>query len=377
MEKKVYLDSASTSRVREEVAKEMGKYFISDFGNPSSLHSMGEGARKAIEDAREKFALEIGCKPWEIIFTSGGSESNNLALQGLARANKDKRKILISAIEHPSVREACEFLKTQGFEIVEIPVNREGLLKMDVLEKEIGGGKDVLCVSVMHVNNIIGVVQDIEKIGRICQERGILFHSDCVQSFGKLDINVSCGVDLMSVSGHKINGPKGIGFLYVREGLGILPLIFGGGQERGLRSGTENVAGIVGFAKALELSKKVDKNMIARIRDLFIHSLEKIGGRVNGSKEKRIFNNIHVSFNGIESDSLVLYLSEKGIYVSAGSACDSKKGRADSVLKAIGVKDRDANGSIRISLDENIEEGDIKRVIDEIKKTMEIFEGLK
>jgi len=349
--KKIYLDNASTTRVSKEVVKEIAKYFTYEYGNPGSLHYMGESALKAINSVRVKIAREIGAKPSEIYFTSGATESNNLALKGYGK------KIVISSIEHPSVRECANVL---GYS--EINVDEGGLIDFRELEKKAKG-----FVSVIHANNIIGVVQDLKKIGIICKRKRIIFHTDATQSFGKLRINVrEMNIDLLSASAHKIGGPKGVGFLYVRERIKLKPLIHGGGQERGLRSGTENVPGIMGFGKALEIIKKVDSSKIKRQRDYLIEELEKLGGKINGSVTNRLYNNIHVSFN-VNAENLIYYLSNKGIYVSAGSACDSKKEKEDHVLKAINLKKAEIDGSIRISLSDDLKNSDLKRVVKEIR----------
>jgi cysteine desulfurase len=373
----LYLDDSATTRVDEKVVAAMKEFYIEEYGNPSSLHEKGEKAFEAMSIAREKLANAINARAWELYFTSGGTESDNWAIQGLAtlKKNSGKKKIIISAIEHAAVVETCDFMKSQGYEIVKIKVDDKGLIDFDDLEKAIGDGKDVLIVSAIHVNNIIGVVQDIGVIGKLCKEKNVLFHTDVVQSFGKLEIDVDkMNIDLLSASAHKIGGPKGIGFLYVREGVKINPMIFGGGQEKNLRSGTENVPGIIGFAKALELEKGNVKERVMDLRDKLILGLEKIGGKVNGAvDENRIYNNVHVSFRGIESESLAIFLSEKGIYVSAGSACDSKKDKEDHVLKAIGLNDRESKGSIRITLNDKVNEEDIERVVSEIEKILGKF----
>jgi len=370
----IYLDNAATTKVGKKVVREMEKFYLKDYGNPSSLHEIGERAQRAINDAREKIAGEINCKLHEIIFTSGSTESNNMAFFGLARGElgRKKRKIIVSAIEHPSIFAICEALKKEGFEIKEIGIDKDGLIRTDLLEKEID--ENTLLVSIMHVNNEIGVIQDISNIGEICRNKGIILHSDCAQSFGKLEIDVkNMSIDMISAGAHKIGGPKGIGFLYLREGISIKPIIYGGGQERGLRGGTENVPGIVGFAKALELIKDEDKDKIKMIRDFFIFELEKIGGKINGSKENRIYNNIHVSFLGIDGENLLAFLSKKGIYVSAGSACDSKKQKESRVLRAIGLNKDMIKGGIRISLNENISKRDVEYVVNEIKRAVEML----
>ena len=256
----IYLDNASTTPVYKEVVIEMEKYMLEEYGNPSSIHFMGENAQRAIENAKKVIASEIGAKPWEIIFTSGGTESNNLALQGLSKTNS-KKKIIISAIEHSSIYELGNEMKKYGYKIVEIPVNKEGFIDFNILEKEIDS--NTLVVSIMHANNEIGVLQDIAKIGKICREKGVLFHTDAVQSFckEKIDVNLM-KVDLLSASGHKIGASKGVGFLYVKDGVKIESITIGGSQERGLRPGTQNVPAIMGFAKAVEINKKVDKNKV-------------------------------------------------------------------------------------------------------------------
>lgn len=347
----IYLDDAATTKVDRKVVNEMNKFYIDEYGNPSSMHDIGENARRCIDDARKKIALELNCKLDEIVFTSGSTESNNLAFFGLSRSllGKKRRKIIISSIEHSSIFAICDVLKKEGYKIIEISVDKSGLIDMDKLENEIDD--NTLLVSIMHVNNEIGVVQDIEKIGKICREKKALFHTDCAQSFGKLKIDVwKMNVDLLSCGAHKIGGPKGIGLLYVREGVKIEPIIYGGGQERGLRGGTENVPGIIGFFKALELIKRENKDKIGKIRDYFISGLEKLGGVINGGKEKRIYNNVNVSFSGKDAERIVLSLSQKGIMCSTGSACESRNKKETRVLKAIGLNREEIDGSIRFTI---------------------------
>ncbi len=367
--REIYLDDAATTRVYPEVVKEMEKYFLKDYGNPSSMHKLGEKARKAMDEARKKIAKEINAKPWEIYFTSGATESNNMALKGLL--NNGKSKIIISAIEHPSVIECARYLEKEGYKIVKVPIDGEGIVDINFLERNIDS--DINLVSVIHVNNIIGVIQDLEEIGDICKKKGVLFHTDATQSFGRLNIDVKkMRIDMLSASAHKIGGPKGIGFLYVRDGIKIEPMIFGGGQEKNIRSGTENVPAITGFVKALEIHKKYNKEKIRKLRDKMIAELEEIGGKINGSmkKQERIYNNIHVSFPGISNELLVAFLSEKGIYVSAGSACDSKREKEDHVLKAIGLNEKEIQGSVRITMGEGLKEKDINSVIKVIKSSI-------
>jgi len=365
----IYLDNAATTRVDKEVVDEMKKYLVDEFGNPSSLHEMGERARKAIDSAREKIAKKINAKTGEVYFTSGGTEANNIAIQGVALANENKKrnKIITSKIEHASVSNTCNYLKSLGYEIVEIAVDKGGIINLDALKKEIDDR--TLLVSIMHVNNEIGTIQPIKEIGKLCKEKGVLFHSDAVQSFGKIDIDVKdMNIDLLSASGHKINGPKGIGFIFVREGVRIKPLVYGGQQEKGLRSGTENTAGIMGFAKALEITECLDKEKIRKLRDRLIEGLEKIGGKINGSKEKRIYNNVSVRFDGIDAEMMVLYLSGEGIMVSTGSACESKKKEESRVLRAIGLNEKESRGSIRIVLGKETTNKDIEYALRKIEE---------
>ena len=367
MEKKIiYLDNAATTRVGKEVVAEMGKYYSEEYGNPSSIHALGEETRKAIDRARGEIAREIGARTGEIVFTSGTTESNNMALLGVAKSElgRKKRKIIVSAIEHSSIFEISSALKKEGFKIVEIPVNREGIVDIGRIGEEVDG--DTLLVSVMHVNNEIGTIQDLGKIGRICRERGAYFHTDCAQSFGKLKIDVKgMGIDLLSAGAHKIGGPKGIGILYVREGVKIEPIIYGL-QERGLRGGTENVPGIMGFAKALEIMRGEDKNKIKEVRDYFVLGLEKIGGKINGSKKERIYNNVNVCFDGKDGEGIVLALSEKGVMCSTGSACESRK-KSEKVLRAIGLNEEESNGSLRFSLSSEVGKKDVDKVLRELK----------
>ncbi len=371
--KRIYLDNASTTKVNKEVIKSMLISFEKDYGNPSSTHALGEISNKAINEARKIIANELSAKSHEIIFTSGATESNNLAILGISRANPNKKTIIISNIEHPSINEVCNYLQTLNYKIIRIPVNMGGIVNLNILDNEIRKNrKNILLVSIMHVNNIMGTIQDIGKIGNICKSNNVLFHTDAVQSFGKLKIDVkNYKIDLLSASGHKIGAPKGIGFIFVKENVKIKPLLFGGGQERDLRSGTENVQSIIGFAKALTIIKKVDNNKIKNKRDKLMINLEKLGGIVNGSKEFRIFNNIHVSFPKINSQYLIQYLSDRGIYVSSGSACEHKKEREDHVLNAINLDQNFIGGSIRITLNEDISEKDIihitKKIADFLK----------
>lgn len=367
--KALYLDAAATTPVFPSVVQAMKPLLTERYGNPSSPHALGEEALKTLTHARTLLAKEINARPHELIFTSSSTESNNLALFGLAH-NAKKKKIIMSAMEHASIRAPCDYLRSFGYTITTIPVNSEGFVDLARLEKEID--EHTLVVSVMHANNIIGTLQDIASIGALCRKKGVVFHTDAAQSFGKLKIDVrTMQIDLLSASAHKIGGPKGIGLLYVREGLSLGPVQFGGGQERGVRSGTENVAGAVGFSKALEEVKKKDWTKIARSRDILMHELEKRGGRINGSRIYRLANNVHVSFPGMDADMLVTRLSHKGIYVSTGSACESRGEKDDHVLRALGLGKKEIEGSIRISLWTAPLPKDIERIIREIGSGLE------
>ena len=349
MVREIYFDSASTTKVYPQVIKEMNKCMLYDYGNPSSAHALGDNASKLIVSARTNIARVIGVKPHEIYFTSGTTESNNWIFSGLAHSNPGKKKIIISSIEHPSIRETANLFKNWGYQIIEIPVDSQGFVDLEFIKKNIG--KDVLFVSVIHGNNIFGTIQNLKKIGDICKKNGVFFHTDAAQTFGKMKILAhDWNVDLLSASAHKLGGPKGVGFLYVRDGVKFSALIHGGGQEKGLRSGTENVAGIVGFAKAVEISLNKNWNEILKIRDYLIKELEGFGGKLVGSKSNRVLSNLFISFPKIEGERLIYDLSAQKIYVSRGSACDSKKEIEDYALKSIGLNSDEIKGAIRISL---------------------------
>ncbi len=355
--RKVYLDYAATTPLAKEVFQSMKQYFFTKFGNPSSLHSFGVEAKEAIEKSRDKIANLINANSREIIFVSSGTESDNTAIKGFALANRHKGKhIIISSIEHKAVINACDWLKNFGFDVEYLAVDNNGIIKLDELEKKIR--KDTILVSIMFVNNEIGTIQPIKEIAKICNEKGIVFHTDAVQALGKIDIDVNkLGIDMLSASGHKIYGPKGIGLLYKREDIKIEPLLHGGGHEFGLRSSTENVPGIIGFSKALELCiKEIDKEQVrqGKLRDKIIKEIldyDFIDVRLNGCwPQNRIFNNANFSFKGIEGESIVLLLDKYGISCSTGSACAEKYLRPSHVLLAIGLKPQDAHGSLRITL---------------------------
>ena len=361
-----YLDHAATTPMRPEILDVMRTYFLERFGNPSSLHTYGLEARKAIEDAREQIAHSIGATPPEIVFTSGGTESDNMALRGVLRnGSGESDHIITSAIEHPAVLETCKFLERLGHEVTYVSVDVDGRINSSEVEDAIRDNTRL--ISIMHANNEIGSIQPIAEVGAIAASHGIYVHTDAVQSVGKIPVDVATlNVDMLSISSHKIYGPKGVGCLYIRKGTKLKPLIFGGGHERGLRSGTENVSGIIGFSEAMRLSIEdfADNVRIQRLRDELIDAVlrEIPYTRLNGGKEYRLPNNANFSFSYIEGESLVLRLNAKGIAGSTGSACSSKKLEPSHVLLAIGLDPVDAHGSLRLTLGRETTEADIQYV---------------
>ncbi len=356
--KRIFLDHASTTKIDNEVLNAMLPYFSQYYGNPSSIHAFGREAREAVDDSRSHVSSLLGCRDDEIFFTAGGTESDNLAIKGIAYLNKEKRKtkgphIITSAIEHPGVLEVCRHLETQGFKVKYLPVDTNGIVDLDSLRVSISN--NTFLVSIMFANNEIGTIQPTEEIGKIVHEHGILFHTDAVQAVTKVPIDVrKHHIDLLALSSHKIYGPKGIGALYIRNGIKVQPIFHGGGHEKGIRSSTLNVPGIVGLGKACELAKKrMTKDMIVMetLRNLLIKNILEIEeSYLNGHPEKRLVNNAHIRFTGIEGESLLLSLDEKGIATSTGSACSSQKLQASHVLLAIGLDPVQAHGSIRMSL---------------------------
>ncbi|MFH1664497.1 MAG: cysteine desulfurase family protein [archaeon] len=371
MNKKIYLDNAATTQLDEKVLEEMNRVFLENYGNASSLHSFGQKALEETEKAREKVAKILGAKPKEIYFTSGGTESNNTAVKGAMNFSA-KNKLIVSRIEHPSVLRTAEFLKEKGKNVFFAPVDEKGLIKLDELEKEID--KETALVSVMQSNNEIGTIEPVKEIAELCEGK-TLFHSDIVQSAGKLKIELNkMNLDLASVSGHKFYGPKGTGVLYIREGVKIEPLIHGGGQEKKLRSGTENISGIVGMAKALELAEENRENEMKRqekLRDKIISSLSSIEkSKLNGHETKRLPNNINFSFYGVEGEALITLLDFEGIEASTGSACSSKSLKISHVLKAIGLDHVWAHGSLRLTLGKNNSGKEIDFALEKIPKVV-------
>ena len=352
MTRKAYLDNGSTTMTAKEVVDEMLPYFSTEYGNPSSIHAMGDTASKAVLTSRRRIASAMGCKPSEIIFTSSGTEADNLALLGVLLAS-GKKKVVTSAIEHSAVLETCERLREMGYEVVRVPVDREGSVDMGKLDASVD--RDTALVSIMAANNVIGTIQPIAEMAEIAHGEGALFHTDAVQAFTKTDIDVKRDrIDLMSISGHKIHGPKGIGALYAANGVKLRAVMLGGGQEHGLRSSTENVPGIVGLGKAAELAMstmKSDVKRMEKLRDTIIDGVLEIeGSYLNGPREKRICSNAHFGFGGVRGNDLVLALSKAGVYVSAASACSAGSTEPSHVMTAIGKKPEEALSSLRISI---------------------------
>ncbi len=372
----IYLDNAATTKVDERVAKEMQKCLLENYGNASSLHFKGEEAKRILEKSREIIAKKIGAKRDEIVFTGSGTESNNFALKGLFFENLKnsigKNHIITTKIEHDCILNSCKWLEQNfGARITYLDVDKKGFVDLEQLENSID--EKTLVISVIHGNNEIGTIQNLKEIGRICKSKGVLFHTDACQSFTKVGIDVSkMNLDLVTLNAHKIHGPKGVGALYIRGGIKIFPLLHGGGQEFKLRSSTENIPGIAGFAKAVEISNESENKKIQKLRDYFIDELLKIPDlQINGAfGDKRLCNNINVCFSNIEGEAIGSFLNSKGIYTSTGSACSSKSLDPSHVLLGIGLTPLQANSSIRISLSKFITKEDVNFALQEIKKTV-------
>ncbi len=374
--KPLYLDNASSTKVDEKVLKAMLPYFSEKYANASSKHELGQKVREAIENSRKIISKSINARPNEIIFTSGGTESNNFALKGLFFANyPEKNHLITTKIEHASVLETCKWLEQQGAKITYLGVDKEGFVDLKQLEKSIT--KKTFLVSIIHGNNEIGVIQDLEKIGKICKGKKVLFHTDACQSFTKILIDVKkINLDLVTLNSHKIHGPKGIGALYIRKGIKITSLISGGGHEFQKRSGTENIPGIIGFAEAVKISNSKDYKKMEILRNKLINALLKIPntklngpiGYPEGHKEKRLCNNVNISFIDISGEEICAYLEKEKIYVSVGSACQSNINESSHVLKALGAKENEINGSIRISISKYTSEKEVDYFLGKIKK---------
>jgi len=357
--KPIYLDNAATTPLDEEVLDEMMRFFKQDYGNASSIHRLGQRAREAVEKAREIIAGFLNCSPSEIVFTGSATESDNLAILGVRKGH-----IITTNIEHPAVFNACSHLEKMGFEVDFCPVSKLGIVEVEEIKKKIK--ENTVLVSVMYANNEIGAIQPILELGEFLKDKDIYFHTDAVQAVNFLDCDVKkLNVDLMTLSAHKIYGPKGIGALYVKQGVELNPVLFGGPQEKGLRPGTENVPLIVGFGKAIELIEKHKKNIpfIKKLRDKLIDSIliQIPNSELNGSKEQRLPNNVNVSFKGAEGEAIVIALDQKGIACSTGSACSSGSLEPSHVLSALGNK---GHGSLRLTLGRNNTEKEIDKVLE-------------
>lgn len=371
-----YFDNAATTSVRKEVLEEMLPYLKGKYGNPSSMYSVGREAKKAIEQSRERVAKLIGCNPHEIYFTGCGSESDNTAIKGIAYANRNRGKhIITSKIEHPAVLHTCQFLERQGYLVTYLNVNREGRVDLDELKSSIRN--DTMLITIMFANNEIGTIQPITEISKIAKMHNIIFHTDAVQACGNVPINVrKMGIDMLSLSGHKIHAPKGIGALYVKEGIEFEKLIEGGHQERNKRSGTENVAGIVGLGKACEIARiNMNEHMkyLKEIRDYYITKVrENIPNvRLNGKLENRLPGNANFSFEGVNGEALLLNLDAKGICASSGSACSTGSPEPSHVLTAIGCTQSQAFSALRTTFGEENTKEDVDYLVESLKEIVE------
>ena len=376
MKKLIYLDNAATTKTSEEVVAAMLPYFTEYYGNPSSVYEFASESKKAVSNARRTIAETLGAQENEIYFTAGGSEADNWALKATAEAYQSKGKhIITTKIEHHAILHTAEYLEKRGFEITYIGVDENGVVKVDELEKAIR--PDTILISVMFANNEIGTIQPIKEIGEIAKKHGVLFHTDAVQAYGQLPINVDeLHIDMLSSSGHKLNGPKGIGFLYIRKGVKIRSFVHGGAQERKRRAGTENVPGIVGYGKAAEIAAKTMKERTAKEIELRDHLIDRVLAevpytRLNGHRTNRLPNNANFSFQFVEGESLLILLDNNGICGSSGSACTSGSLDPSHVLLAIGLPHEIAHGHLRLTLSAETTMEDIDFVVDCIKQIIE------
>lgn len=377
----IYLDNAATTKCAPQAVEAMLPYFSEKYGNASSVYGLGAESKKAVDHARQIIADSLHCTPQEIYFTTGGSESDNWALIATAEANEKKGKhIITTKIEHHAILHTCEYLEKRGFEITYLPVDKDGLISIEDLKNAIR--PDTILISVMFANNEIGTIQPMEEIGSIAKEKGILFHTDAVQAYGHVPIDVEkLHLDFLSASGHKLNGPKGVGFLYIRKTVRIGAYLHGGAQERGRRAGTENVPGIVGLGVAVELAmKNMEANMAkeTQLRDYLISQMEKnfINCKLNGSRTKRLPNNVNFSFPFIEGESMLIMLDMKGICASSGSACTSGSLDPSHVLLAIGLPHELAHGSLRLTLSHENTQEEMDTVVNELKKIVERLQDM-
>ena len=372
----IYLDNAATTKTAPEVVDAMLPYFSEYYGNASTIYSLGAESKKAMDHARQTIADSLGAKPEEIYFTAGGSESDNWALKATAEAYASKGKhIITTKIEHHAILHTCEYLEKRGFEIIYLNVDRDGLISLDELKAAIR--PDTILISVMFANNEIGTIEPIAEIGEIAKEHGVLFHTDAVQAYAQVPINVDeMHIDMLSASGHKLNGPKGIGFLYIRKGVKIRSFVHGGAQERSRRAGTENIPGIVGLGAAVERAMRIMDTKTRKeieLRDYLIGRLENEIPHcwLNGHRTKRLPNNINFSFLFIEGESMLIMLDMKGICASSGSACTSGSLDPSHVLLAIGLKHEEAHGSLRLTLSEESTKEEMDIVAEEVKKIVQ------
>ena len=376
MKKLIYLDNAATTKTAPEVVEAMLPYFSEFYGNPSSIYSLAGESKKAIDQARETIAGALGAQPEEIYFTAGGTESDNWALKAAAEYYRKKgNHIITTKIEHHAILHSCQQLEKQGFEVTYLDVDENGVVKLEELKKAIR--PTTILISVMYANNEIGTIQPIQEIGEIAHEKGILFHTDAVQAFGQLPIHVDdCHIDMLSASGHKLNGPKGIGFLYIRKGVKIRSFIHGGAQERKRRAGTENVPGIVGLGRAVERAVKTMEERTAEERELRDYLIGRVLAeipytRLNGHRSLRLPNNANFSFQFIEGESLLIMLDMEGICGSSGSACTSGSLDPSHVLLAIGLPHEIAHGSLRLTLNEENTKEELDFVVESLKRIIE------
>ena len=376
MKKLIYLDNAATTKTAPEVVEAMLPYFSELYGNPSSIYSLAGESKKAVDHAREIIAGALGAQPEEIYFTAGGTESDNWALKAAAEFYKKKgNHIITTKIEHHAILHTCQWLEKQGFEVTYLNVDENGVVKLEELKKAIR--PTTILISVMYANNEIGTIQPIKEIGEIAREHGILFHTDAVQAFGQLPIQVDdCHIDMLSASGHKLNGPKGIGFLYIRKGVKIRSFIHGGAQERKRRAGTENVPGIVGLGKAVERAVSTRKERADKEKELRDYLIGRVlkeipYTRLNGHRTMRLPNNANFSFQFIEGESLLIMLDMEGICGSSGSACTSGSLDPSHVLLAIGLPHEIAHGSLRLTLSEETTKEELDFVVESLKKIID------
>ncbi|MDL2310941.1 cysteine desulfurase [Peptostreptococcaceae bacterium OttesenSCG-928-C18] len=376
----IYLDNAATTKPFKEVVEAMIPYLSVNFGNPSSIYSLGGKSKVAIEKARVILARDLNCSPNEVFFTSSGTESDNWALKGVAEGYRNKgRHIITSKIEHPAILSTCRYLEDRGYEITYLNVDKNGIVSIEELKKLIR--KDTILVSIMYANNEIGTIQPIQEIGEICKDNNTLFHTDAVQAYGLYDIDIKkLNIDLFSISSHKINGPKGVGALYVKDGIILENFIHGGSQEKDKRGSTENVAGVVGFGKAIELTsqnREENRNILLKNRDYFMEKLkEKIPNtKINGDIKNRLANNINVTFENINAESLLMALDMNNIAASSGSACSSGTIESSHVLDAIGLSKKNAKSTIRFSIGIDNSKEDLEYVIDTLKNILEKMEN--